>query len=69
MKKFDNNDLELLRGYFTSIGKSIPSSRSRTGHLSRYYVKLVLSGKVGPDNVTTRLIRQKAAKIIETLKS
>lgn len=68
MKKFDNNDLELLRGQFTAIGRSIKSSRSKTGHISRYYVTLVLTGKIERENETTRTIKEKAERIIETLK-
>lgn len=68
MKKFDSNELELLRGNFSSIGKSISSSRSRTGHISNYYVHLVLTGKVDRDNATTRAIIRKAERIIAALK-
>lgn len=66
MKKFDNAELEILRGNFTAIGKSIKSSRSRTGYISRRYVYAVVNGKIRRDNATTRAIYEKAEKIIET---
>lgn len=69
MKKFDKTELKLLRGNLTAIGMSIPSSRSRTGYISRRYVYSVIMGKANRDNKTTRAIIQKAEKIIETLKA
>lgn len=68
MKKFEKGDLKILRGNFRAIGRSIPSSRSRTGHVSAYYVQMVLTGKIDRDNATTRAIVAKAEMIVETLK-
>lgn len=69
MKNFDKSDLRLLKGSLSAIAMSIPSSRSRTGHLSWQYVYRVVNGKETRDNKTTRAIREKAGKIIKTLKS
>lgn len=69
MKKIETKDLEILRGHFSAIGRSIPSKRSRTGYISRKYVYLVVNGIVAIDNPTTRAIIQKAEKIINTLKA
>lgn len=69
MKKFDREDLKILRGSFRAIGKSISSCRSKTGYVSDYYVRLVLKGKVNRDSVTTRAIEEKSKKILETLKN
>lgn len=69
MKNFDNDDLKLLRRNAGAIGKTIPSSRSRTGHLSARYVSMVLRGQVVLENATTRAIWIKAEKIIKTLKA
>lgn len=68
MKNFDNDDLKLLRRNAGAIGKTIASSRSRTGHLSARYVSMVLRGQVKLDNPTTRAIWAKAEELIETLK-
>lgn len=69
MKKFEKGDLKILRGHFRAIGRSIPSSRSQTGHVSAYYVQMVLTGKIDRDNATTRAIIAKAETIVETLKN
>ncbi len=68
MKKFDSNDLEVLKGCFGLIGRSIPSSRSKCGYISATYVRMVVTGRVIRDNETTRTIIRKARKMIETLK-
>lgn len=68
MKKFDITELRILKGSITAIGRSIPSSRSKSGYISRCYVSKVLTGKVNRDNKTTRMIISKAEKIIDTLK-
>lgn len=69
MKKFDSSELKILKGSFSAIGWSIPSSRSKTGHISTVYVRMVLTGRVNRDNETTREIFSKAEKILETLKA
>lgn len=69
MKNFDSQELEILRGNLSAIGRSIPSSRSRTGYISRRYVYAVVTGKVTRENATTRAIYEKATKIVKALKS
>ena len=67
MQIFSDTELKTLSnsGLIAKIGKRIPSTRSKTGHISRKHVSNVLNGKVTTESDTNTEIIRLARQFIE----
>lgn len=70
MNQFTKLQLKTLRrfGFISLIAKTVPSKRSKTGHLSRVHVRKILTGEYAPETDVTYKVINLANEYLDSIK-